>query len=251
MLSNGGIVAAGKDADAAITPTPRPMSPNVRRLSVRGFTLTELLVVIAIIGILAAILIPVVGKARETARNTACLANLRNVHGWLTIYASEHKGRHPAPMGPNLDTPNNTGNISWWAVLQTYFTPPYLMPAVGDRNPASNPWYCEAAEEGGRYPNGVRRVYAMNAQGGTPDLYFMPVQNTKPAQTLIVADGAPWNSGDQDSSAYFRASGNGTSSLLIDPRHRGKINGVFLDGHVSAFLFETSVVEPWIRNLRN
>lgn len=231
-------------------PWPNTIPPPRLRIR-RAFTLVELLTVLAITGILAGILIPVVGKVRETARNTACLTNLRNIHGWLTLYATEHKGRHPAPMGPNLDTPGNAGNVSWWAVLQTYFTPPYLMPAVGEKNPALNPWYCEAAEEGGRYPNGVRRVYAMNAQGGTPQEYFMPGQNAKWAQTLIVADGAPWNPGDQDSSAYFRASGNGPSSLLLDPRHRGKINGVFLDGHVRSFPFETATVETWIRNLRD
>ncbi|MDM7460691.1 MAG: prepilin-type N-terminal cleavage/methylation domain-containing protein, partial [bacterium] len=43
----------------------------------RGFTLIELLVVIAIIAILAAILFPVFAQARESARQTSCLSNLR------------------------------------------------------------------------------------------------------------------------------------------------------------------------------
>ena len=53
----------------------------------RGFTLIELLVVIAIIAILAAILFPVFAQARERARQTACLSNLRQVGLGLQLYA--------------------------------------------------------------------------------------------------------------------------------------------------------------------
>ena len=61
----------------------------------RGFTLIELLVVIAIIAILAAILFPVFAKAREKARQTSCLSNMKQLSLGYLQYAQDYDERTP------------------------------------------------------------------------------------------------------------------------------------------------------------
>ena len=66
----------------------------------KGFTLIELLVVIAIIAILAAILLPVFLAARENARRTTCLSDLKQITPAMLMYAQDYDDFLPAPCGP-------------------------------------------------------------------------------------------------------------------------------------------------------
>lgn len=70
----------------------------------KGFTLIELLIVIAVIGILAAILLPMLARSLEAARRASCLSNLSQIGLAMHIYAAEHNGQLPwSGGGGNAD----------------------------------------------------------------------------------------------------------------------------------------------------
>src|SRR5688500_18904923 len=105
----------------------------------RGFTLIELLVVIAIIAILAAILFPVFAKAREAARKTSCLNNLKQIGTGMMMYAQDYDENMPAAAFGNY--PNGL----WGSPLWNDYGWTYIFPLLDPYTKNSQIYACPSA----------------------------------------------------------------------------------------------------------
>lgn len=102
-----------------------------------GFTLIELLVVIAIIALLVSILLPSLTKAKQLAKRTVCMSNMRNIGVPLHMYASEHNGYFP-PRRPEA-----AWAAGGWTLVNFLSVP---LPNPPQRAPSGMGWLIEEGQ---------------------------------------------------------------------------------------------------------
>jgi len=220
-----------------------------RERSSRAFTLIELLVVIAIIAILAAILFPVFARARESARKTSCLSNMKQIGLGFMMYAQDYDESLPAcPFAGNTFPwqvwPNTPGN-GWPAV---FYTP--LQPYVKNVQILQ----CPSQNDTGRWydKNGMSYMYnefMYNSNNGYSKLAAVNNASEGVAKVALYVEGVAsgifndWDNGgptpkDQDGMTRLRYL-NYTGGNWTQP-HGGPNIG-YADGHAK-WIPQTSIV---------
>jgi len=231
----------------------------MRRL---GFTLIELLVVIAIIAILAAILFPVFAQAREKARQTSCLSNMRQIGTAALMYAQDYDETTPRNWYGDLgmEATNAVGSVperyKWMDAIQPYvkntqiFTCPSAAHLIYVPRTALKP-----GDETRKYGS-----YAYNRAYGQVEIETDVTPAGKslgqlelPAETVWFAEtpgGGPYDfdfrwpdvaSNPVITRTTPRKLALGPAEYIIE-RHQGRTNVLWCDGHAKA-----STLDPFVR----
>lgn len=204
----------------------------------KAFTLIELLVVIAIIAILAAILFPVFGRARENARRSSCQSNMKQIGLGIMQYTQDYDEKYPKAQQYDLGGLNR--GPDWRQMVQPYLksTQVFQCPSNPDKDRVS------AVAKGG-FP-AINVSYAA-PQGRWWWDYAGAMQLPWGQPTSLASITIPDNMISVMETTYVGIEGASEGQFMVDrdggefdnamfAGHLGRFNALFADGHVKATL---------------
>jgi prepilin-type N-terminal cleavage/methylation domain-containing protein/prepilin-type processing-associated H-X9-DG protein len=203
-----------------------------------GFTLIELLVVIAIIAILAAILFPVFAQAREKARATSCLSNMRQIGTALRMYSQDYD---ETKVWCQVWNTNGTDGATFSGLLQPYVKNRQVFICPSNKR-SRNPDNAYNVPDDGIHHTSTS--YAMNLDAGYPGWYFtapLALADTsissseasvdKPSQLIALGEKSPL----ETNWSLFRFWWLTSAPFNLAKPHNSRANFVFDDGHAKNY----------------
>ena len=203
----------------------------------RGFTLIELLVVIAIIAILAAILFPVFARAREKARQTSCLNNVRQIMTAMVMYQQDYD---EILIMRYYDVEEPPGSGTWGARINWHQS---IMPYVANQQVFTCPTSPVRSTSWLTYAmNCQREIRSQSYRGANSTLALADV--TRPAELILLGE-RPARSGHRvcpPVGAHLTDTNcNVITSQDIDKMHNGGANYGFFDGHAKWYRLDQTL----------
>jgi prepilin-type N-terminal cleavage/methylation domain-containing protein/prepilin-type processing-associated H-X9-DG protein len=212
----------------------RESTPSVNTSRVKAiypvksvFTLIELLVVIAIIAILAAMLLPALNKARETAKKSACANNLKQQRLGCSLYTDDNDGFGTPYYQSNYPYDSNwTGYTKHWPnFIKSYLGGTKIINKIDWIKQKS--FMCPSSNIGRVYTS-----YAMHTRSDFPNaqIYYRMARIKNPSQKIILVDG---NTGDAYALWFdCNVECSPSNKNAAAPRHNHLVNIAWQDGHV-------------------
>jgi prepilin-type N-terminal cleavage/methylation domain-containing protein/prepilin-type processing-associated H-X9-DG protein len=203
-----------------------------------GFTLIELLVVIAIIAILASILFPVFGRARENARRSSCQSNLKQIGLGVAQYTQDYDEKMPVAAW----SPAANQQVSWKDAIQPYIKSKQLFACPSNTINTRGTYQSVGTIPASYSPNSTHLQGAFGSSGGTADAGSTPAFSISTfqyaASTIMVCESTFVNGDFNIANAYFavtnRTSAQNQGSTYLFNGHLVTGNYLFADGHVKS-----------------